>query len=278
MIGVFINSTSGKGKAIKVSNTITNQLKSKAISFVIYKDDWPLHIVNITEAWIVGGDGTLNYFINKYPNISVPLAIFKGGTGNDFSWKLYGNISTEEQIERILVAAPQYVDAAMCNDKLFINGVGIGFDGEVLKSMSAIRWLGGHLGYLLVVIKKIFTFKEFEFDIQSTSHQLNQKFLIVNIANSSRTGGGFYISPLANVNDGQLNVTLCKPLSVFKRLKYLPVIEKGKHLQLPFITHYLTQKITIQMQQQVFAQLDGELIEGNKFEIEVLSNKFSFKY
>lgn len=278
MIGVFINSTSGKGRAIKVNTIITNQLKSKAVPFVMYKDDWPLHIANITEAWIVGGDGTLNYFINKYPNITIPLAIFKGGTGNDFSWKLYNNISTEEQIEKVLTATPKYVDAAMCNDKLFINGVGIGFDGEVLKSMSAIRWLGGHLGYLVVVIKKIFTFKEFEFSIQSSSHQYNQKFLIVNIANSSRTGGGFYISPLANVNDGQLNVTLCKPLPIIKRLKYLPVIEKGKHLQLPFISHHLTQKITIQMQQQVFAQLDGELIGGNKFEIEVLQNKFLFKY
>jgi diacylglycerol kinase (ATP) len=278
MIGIFINSTSGKGRAIKVSSIIANQLISKAIPFIIYKDDWPLHIENITEAWIVGGDGTLNYFINKYPNITIPLAIFKGGTGNDFSWKLYGNISTEEQINKVLITTPQYVDAAICNDKLFINGVGIGFDGEVLKSISAIRWLGGHLGYLLVVIKKIFRFKEFEFSIESLSQKINEKFLIVNIANSSRTGGGFHVSPLASVNDGQLNVILCKPLSIFKRLRYLPVIEKGKHLQLPFIIHHLTQKITVQMQQHVFAQLDGELIEGSKFEIEVLQNKFLFKY
>jgi diacylglycerol kinase (ATP) len=33
----------------------------------------------ITEAWIVGGDGTLNYFINLYKEIAVPLVIFKGG-------------------------------------------------------------------------------------------------------------------------------------------------------------------------------------------------------
>ncbi|MBP6431691.1 MAG: hypothetical protein KA319_07990 [Ferruginibacter sp.] len=277
MIGIFINSRSGKGKAMQVSNIIANQLTSKAIPFVIYKDDWSLLTANITEAWIVGGDGTLNYFINKYPNIAIPLAIFKGGTGNDFSWKLYGDISTEEQIEKVLNATPQNVDAAMCNEKLFINGVGIGFDGEVLKSMSAIRWLGGHLGYLLVVIKKIFTFKEFEFKIQS-SQPHNQKFLIVNIANSSRTGGGFHVSPLANVNDGQLNVMLCKPLSIFKRLRYLPVIEKGKHLHLPFIHHHLTQKITVQTQQKVFAQLDGELIEGSEFDIEVLKEKFQFRY
>jgi diacylglycerol kinase (ATP) len=283
MIGIFINSTSGKGKAIQVANSITNQLTNKAIPFVTYKDDWPsyfdkLSTQNITEAWIVGGDGTLNYFINKYPNIAIPIAIFKGGTGNDFSWKLYGDISTEEQIEKVLTATPQYVDAAMCNNEFFINGVGIGFDGEVLKSMGAIRWLGGHLGYLFVVIKKIFSFKEFKFSIQSSSFQCNERFLIVNIANSSRTGGGFHVSPLASVNDGQLNIMLCKPLSIFKRLKFLPVIEKGKHLQLPFITHYLTQKITIQMQQHVFAQLDGELIEGSEFDIEVLQNKFLFKY
>ncbi len=278
MIGIFVNTTAGKGKALTISRLLNTHLTQKNIQFIIYKDEWPIDTNTITEAWIVGGDGTVNYFLNKYPAVKMAISIFNGGTGNDFYWKLYGKMSFEQHIELILNATPKKVDAAICNNKIFINSVGIGFDGEVLKSMKSIRWLGGHLGYLLLVIKKIVSFKEFIFSVHSSTLNINQKFLLLNIANSIRTGGGFYISPLADITDGELNVVLCNPLSVLQRLRYLPVIEKGKHLGLSFITHYLTQQITIQTQQNVFAQLDGELIEGNKFEIKILKAQFNFKY
>jgi diacylglycerol kinase (ATP) len=278
MIGIFVNTTAGKGKALKITAILNNYLTQNNIEFVVYKDDWPTNTNAITEAWIVGGDGTVNYFLNKYPTAKMAISVFKGGTGNDFGWKLYGDMSHQQQIELVVNATPKKVDAAVCNNKIFINSVGIGFDGEVLKSMKSIRWLGGHLGYLFVVIKKIFSFKEFNFSIQSSTLNITQKFLLVNIANSVRTGGGFYISPWADVTDGELNLVLCKPLSILKRLRYLPVIEKGKHLALPFIAHHLTQQLTIQMPQNVFAQLDGELIKGKQFDIKILKGHFNFKY
>ena len=39
-----------------------------------------------TEVWIIGGDGTINWFINQYSEIQLPLALFGGGAGNDFHW------------------------------------------------------------------------------------------------------------------------------------------------------------------------------------------------
>jgi diacylglycerol kinase (ATP) len=278
MIGIFVNSKAGNGKALKVTSIIVNILKENDIEHKVFTDNWPTDTHTFTKAWIVGGDGTLNYFLNKYPNTKTPLAIFKGGTGNDFAWKLYGEITTEQQIELILKSTPKAVDAGMCNNKIFINSVGIGFDGEVLKSMGAIRWLGGHLGYLIVVLKKICTFKEFLFKIEGDNILLSQKYLLVNIANSSRTGGGFMISPLADVADGKLNMVLCKPLSILKRFKCLPIIEKGKHLQLPFITHQLIDSVKIEMPTTIFAQLDGELIEGNAFDVKILKERFLFSY
>lgn len=278
MIGVFVNPPAGKGNALRIAAVIEKMLFAKEIPFIIYKENWPDELKNSNEAWIVGGDGTMNYFLNRYRDIEIPMAIFKGGTGNDFAWKLYGNMSAEKQIEHVLNVQPQKTDAALCNNFIFINSVGIGFDGEVLKSMSAIRWIGGHVGYLLVVIKKIFGFREFTFTISSDEINTEEKYLLANIANSSRTGGGFMISPLAQLNDGKLNLMLCKKLSVLKRLRYLPVIEKGKHLQLPFITHLLTEKISVETNIESYAQLDGELIHSKKYDIHALPGKYLFRY
>ncbi len=277
IIGLFINPLAGKGKAIKIAAAVQQRLQAENIAFAAF-EAWSADFPAVTEAWVIGGDGTLNYFINFYKELAVPIVIFKGGTGNDFAWKLYGNSSLQEQLNTVLSATVKRVDAGLCNGKFYLNSVGVGFDGEVLLSMGSIRLMGGHLGYLWVVIKKIFSFREQQFTIQIGQETLQDKYLIVAVNNSSRTGGGFMVSPRASVSDGLLDMVLCKKLGILKRLTVLPQIEKGRHLDLPFITYQQHTAVTILCEKQLYAQLDGELISGSEFVLKVLPGKFLFKY
>ena len=277
-IAIVANPRSGKGAAVKTGQWLAEQLAVRNIPHEIYTDAWPQQFEGFTEVWIVGGDGTINYFLNAYRNIDLSLVIFKGGTGNDFSWKLYGDISVEEQFNLVLNAKPRYVDAISCNDKLYVNSLGIGFDGEVLQSIGTVRWLGGHLGYLWVVIKKIFSYKEPVFKITIGDKTFNERFLLVVVNNSTRTGGGFMVTPEASVDDGFGDMVLCKPLALLKRFRYLPVIEKGKHLQLSFIVFSKVQQVSIESEKEMSAALDGELIQGRSFEIKVIPGLLKFKY
>ncbi len=251
-------------------------LQNRKIRYVVFIDNWIDDLVDYSAVWVVGGDGTLNYFINKYRNINIPIALFKGGTGNDFAWKLYGDINLNKQLDIVLSSKGKYVDAGICNDKLFLNGVGIGFDGEILKNMQSIRWLGGHLGYLIIVIAKIFNFKEHHFSVTIDDKKVSEKLFLMSVFNSSRTGGGFHIAPKAIINDGLFDIIKCKPLSLLKRLKNLPVIEKGKHLNLPFINYTQNNKLLVECNQELPAQIDGELYFATNYTIKVLPNKFCF--
>ena len=277
-IAILVNPGSGKGRAVKLGHWLMEQLSEKNIRYELFTENWPQQFDPFTEIWIIGGDGTINYFINHYKEIKVPLVLFKGGTGNDFAWKLYGDITPEEQLDLVLGAEARPVDAASCNGQLYLNSLGIGFDGEVLQSMSTIRRMGGHLGYLWVVLRKIFSFREFLFSIHCGDRSFKERFLLVIINNSSRTGGGFMVAPKASVCDGKLDMILCKPLSVLKRLRYLPVIEKGKHLDLPFVHFSQTPDAHIECDREVFAQLDGELIKAKIFDVKVLPGLLKFKY
>jgi diacylglycerol kinase (ATP) len=277
-IVVLVNAVAGKGRALRLLAVMRGHESLRAYDITYVVTDWPETIDDFSEAWIIGGDGTLNYFINKYPGAKIPLVIFKGGTGNDFAWKLYGDRSFQQQLEHVLEAPPQKVDLGLCNGKYFINTVGVGFDGEVLRSMKTVRFLGGHLGYLLVVIKTIFRFKEKMFRIKLAEEMQEGKFLLVTVSNSSRTGGGFHIAPTASVHDAQLDLVLCQPLSIWKRLRYLPVIEKGKHLSLPFIQHRQIENIHIDCGQIIDAQLDGELIESDLYNIKILPGHLQFRF
>ena len=134
-------------KALRAANEIVRLLQRKEIEHSVFTTTWPKDWFDFTQAWIVGGDGTLNYFINHYPQFDLPMAIFKGGTGNDFHWMLYGNISLADQVDRVLNASPKAVDAGYCNNHLFLNGIGIGFDGKVVQDLLGKKKWNGKFSY-----------------------------------------------------------------------------------------------------------------------------------
>lgn len=279
-VAILGNTNAGKGRSNDVAIWLKKQLGLKQIDSVIFSEQWPTteQLELFTDCWIIGGDGTINYFINKYPNCTLPLALFCGGTGNDFAWKLYGDTNYKEQFEHVLNAIPKSIDVGKVNSHLFINCLGVGFDGEIIQSMKAIRFLGGVLGYHLAVLYKILGFQEKTITINSGNDIWKEKFLLVLIVNSSRAGAGFYIAPTAEVNDGLLNMVLCRKLPIWKRLLYLPIIKKGKHLHYPFVVHRLGEQFSIESKTILPIQMDGELFYSNQLKVEVLPNKFQFRY
>jgi YegS/Rv2252/BmrU family lipid kinase len=279
-VAILANLKAGGGKAMQIANWLGTALTKQKISYAIFNDQWPNEVLlnSYSDCWIIGGDGTINYFINQYTNCKINLALFNSGTGNDFAWKLYGDSNLAERFSQVIHATPKDIDAGVVNNKLYINCMGVGFDGEIIKYMRTIRFLGGKLGYMLAVIIKILGFKEKEFSIQTEQVQFHGKYLLALIVNSSRAGGGFYIAPNANINDGKLDMVLCEALPVWKRLIYLPIIKKGKHMHLPFVKQSLGKAFTIQCKEEMPIQVDGELIYAKDIQVKVLESQFKFRF
>ena len=278
-IAIVANPYGNTKRIINIIQSITAILKRERYAFEVFDSKWPDDISRYREAWIVGGDGTLHYFLNKYKQVNIPLAIFKGGTGNDFAWKLYKEMTVEQQVHHMFSVSPKAVDGAECNGIIFINGIGIGFDGEAVRSINAIRWIGGHLGYFLAIIKQIFFYRELLLTIKVDNKIFTGKYLLTMICNSSRMGGGFMVSPESRIDDSKLNVILCGPLTLFKRFRYLPVIENGKHLHLPFINSLPNASgIKVYASKKVYAQIDGDLYCDDVFNITVLPKRYLFRY
>ena len=277
-IAILANPNAGNHHGIQFAHWLEQQLLQKQIQHQVFTDNWPAHFNGFSDIWLIGGDGTINYFINQHPDCSLPLVLYKGGTGNDFSCHLYGKRSNKQIFELVLKAEPGTVDAAKVNGKLYINCLGIGFDGEVLQSMGSIRFMGGHLGYLVAVIKTMFSFKEPFLKVIAPGFSKQGHFLLAMITNSPKAGGGFHISPGASVSDGKLDMVLSNNLSVIKRYRFLPVIEKGKHYSLPFITHLQDTRFEIHAAKELAVQMDGELFYAKDLLVEVIPGKFLFRY
>ena len=235
----------------------------------LFTKEWPSELGDFDQVWVMGGDGTFNYFVNKYPLVDIPIALFKGGTGNDFYWKLFGERSRRAHLDVVLAGYVEAFDAGSCNGQLFLNGVGIGIEGEVLKSMDSIRYFKGGLGYYLAAIPNLLKFKTYQI-------LGGREVFLCMVFNSSRAGGGFHFFPKASVQDGLLDVLFCDPIPVWKRLYYMPIIQSGKHVNLPIVEFSQEKKINIKTNRVLSAQVDGEIQTSNQFDFCVLPAKFKF--
>lgn len=277
-IALICNPTQSNKKALTICRNVAAILKEKEIRHTIYISEWPRGWQGISEAWIIGGDGTVNYFINKYPDCPIPLAVFAGGTGNDLHWMLYGKIDLTSLVDRLLQAKPQLIDAGICNGKLFINGVGIGFDGSIVKDLAGKTKWPGKTSYFISIIKHLWDYTEQHGVIQTDGEKMQGKYFLVSIANGQRYGGGFHVAPKASFCDGLLDLNIVKEIASLKRLRYLPVIEKGRHLDLPFVEYRHVKDIRLSFDIIQPAHMDGEYLEAKDFDISILSKRFSFIY
>ena len=112
-IAVLANPLAGDGRALEYLGSLERYLRMSSIPHQTYTLHWPDDLTGFTDIWLIGGDGTLNFFVNRYTELSLPITFFDGGTGNDFHAALYGKRS---------LAARTPVDnvIALVNQTLFI--------------------------------------------------------------------------------------------------------------------------------------------------------------
>jgi diacylglycerol kinase (ATP) len=277
-IAIVCNRLAGAGRAVSFSKKIADEAASRGVSYTLFIDNWPGDFLSFSDVWIVGGDGTLNFFINKYPGINLPLVIFNGGTGNDVHWLMFKEKSFEEQMEIAIYGEPRPVDAGRCNEKYFLNGVGIGLEGAVAKNLTGKKKKPGKASFMGAILRKIFFYQSKEYHVQLDENSLHRHCLLISVMNGHRAGGGFHVAPTSAIDDGLLDVVIVDKLHPFLRVRWLPVIEKGNHLALPFVRHFRVRKTIITSPTTIDAHLDGEYYSANRLEIEILPGKYHFRY
>jgi YegS/Rv2252/BmrU family lipid kinase len=277
-IALITNTKAGSGRGLKLAASIAEKLHHKNISHKLITQPWPEHLADFSDAWIIGGDGTLNHFINTYPQIKIPLVIFPGGSGNDFATLLYGAKSTDEIINAGLNAPPRATDAGLCNERYFINGAGIAFEGAVVEKLVGKNKRAGKIDFLIAILKRVFFYREPVLHIKDHELDYTGKCLMVSVMNGKTSGGGFKVGPQAGIDDGLFEISVVRAVHPIKRLRYLPVIEKGKHINLPFVSYYRSGEILIEGEVPIPTHLDGEYYSASSLNLRILPGQFLFRY
>lgn len=226
---------------------------------------------SFTDIVVLGGDGTLNYVVNELDGRAFPISIISNGTGNDSVKSLHGELDFDKQVAIAIHGKISKFDLGICNGRYFVNGFGIGFDGQVVKEMlGRNRKKGGHLDYLLTVLRIVSGFKEKKLRFSMDGEEFERTILLLTISNGTTFGGGFVINPFARADDGLLDVCILKEISPLCRFWHLPKLRTGAHHKLKACEFYRAKQISIMPANDLVAHLDGEYIGNSPFEIAVL--------
>lgn len=268
----------GKGKSLlkKLTNVLTKEgvehnvfdtIESKSATKTVARNlDG-----SFSDLIIVGGDGTINESINGL-DYDIPVSIIPAGTGDDFIKNVTIGKSAEEQINTAINGDIIRIDLGQCNDRKFVNGVGVGFDGQIVEDMITKRifFLKGHAAYYYHVLRILGSYKErlFNYVLDDVKH--NNELILLTIGNGTTFGGGFKLMPEATIDDGFLEVCEIGKVSPLRRFLNVGRLSKGTHGKLKEVNFHRVKECTIERQDQLFAHIDGERMGQPPFHFKVL--------
>jgi len=209
----------------------------------------------------IGGDGTVNETINGLAGAEVPLAIVPTGTVNVLAMELGIPLDPPDAVKLLEVGTVSWIDLGLAGDRYFGLMAGVGMDAAVVASLNP-------------VLKK--AFKEAAFAVQGLANYLTKEEPLIRVTtaertvegyfavfgNSSNYGGGFGITPLADMRDGLLDVCVLKDKSFLSTIWYWSAALINAHIKHPKVEYFRTEAaeiVTVEEGKEVLVQTDGEM-------------------
>ncbi|MDD3803717.1 MAG: YegS/Rv2252/BmrU family lipid kinase [bacterium] len=225
---------------------------------------------DITDIVVVGGDGTLNEVVNGlYPHLK-PIRLISTGTGND----LVKNLKNHTMDNLFLTNEFNQIDLFTVNDRIGINALGLGFDGEVVSEMDEKDLkINGMFAYMIFVLSKLFKFRAPRYHITADGVDYRGKYYITCVGNGMAVGGGFFLTPKAHIADGNLDICLIRDIPMILRPYYLIKVILKIHPSDKKVIYRQFKEMIIRSSRQIMGQLDGQLVTGKDFVIKLIGEK-----
>lgn len=224
-----------------------------------------------------GGDGTINLVVNEMiqNKIDLPIAIFPSGTANDFAYYFDIPHDIDGMLKIALEEHYTYTDIGRVNDKYFVNVAAMGFLVDVSqKTDPNIKNTLGIISYYLKGFTEIPNLRPIPVKITSEEYTSEDRIYFMLVMNGRSAGGFKRIAPLAEVNDGLLDVMLFKEMSPLELMPLLFNVMTGQHHENKNVVFFQTRKLLIESEQEVGTDIDGEKGAEFPLDIEVLPRKF----
>lgn len=232
--------------------------------------DFISHKIDNFDVFVAcGGDGTVREVAAPLLHTEKQLGIIPMGTGNDLCKTLNIPIDLEDSVALLKRSDVTKIDVGYCNEFIFLNSLGFGFDGLTNAYAYKLKHLHPFLTYALSALKAVINHFPFEVTINVDGKISKKDAIMFSLANGKVEGGSFWIAPQASITDGKLDTVLIEPLSKWIIPFLLPLLLIKKPGSIPQIKTGKAEQIYLKFSNALAIHADGEIIESTSREFDI---------
>ena len=277
-----------------------------ALDYEVYETTGPRSVIpflkeyfknhrELTRVYACGGDGTVHEVVNGLVGAhNAELAILPIGTGNDFV-KIYG--ATNEKVgefrdfKQLIDGEAKPIDLSKISGPSLeepwysINVINFGFDAIVGAKGNINKQKGKKNPYgPAAIIPALLKGRFNNTIIKADGEQLNKKkMLLGSLGQGQWVGGQYHAQPHSDNTDGLIDVMMLKCMSLARlMIQYFGKYQRGEHLDneklMKRIVYRRAKTVEIIAPKDIDICVDGEMIRGNHFDVEVCPGAIKLVY
>jgi YegS/Rv2252/BmrU family lipid kinase len=265
---LIVNPSAGGGRAARVLPSIEAGLGAHGVGFrTELTRDLPHAVALAREAAqngeiaaALGGDGLVGAVAGALRGTGGVLGVLPGGRGNDLA-RVLGIDRDPGAAATVLATAPERtLDLGEVDGRTFVGVASCGFDSEANRIANETKFVRGNLVYAYAALRALAGWHHARFTLGIDGETVTLRGWTVAAANSKAYGGGMYVAPGAELDDGLLDVLTWSASSKLQLLSLMPRVFKGTHVEAEEVTVRRAREVTIAADRPFTVYADGDPI------------------
>jgi YegS/Rv2252/BmrU family lipid kinase len=280
---LLVNPSSAGGRSLKLLPRVEAALDARRAVFRVEKTrslehgaELALRAIELGEVpVVVSGDGLLGAVGGAMAGAEAPLGLIPAGRGNDLARALGIPSEPEAAVAALLAGESRRIDVGEANGKRFLGIASVGFDSECNRLANETHWLRGNLVYAYSMPRTLISWRSARFTLAVGEERKRISGYFVAVANNSVYGGGMYIAPDAELDDGEFDVVSIGEGGKLRFLWGLKDVFKGTHLQKDEVSVFRTPRLELDASRPFPVYADGDHLTDLPVSLRVLPRSLS---
>ena len=282
---LLVNPKGGHKRGLEIYEKVKHIFSSAGTNITVLHTEYAGHAFDFANTLdfvgydglcAIGGDGTMYELINgmlkRDDNHKIPIGLITGGTGNSFMYDV-DCLDPLDAAKRIVQHKLRPLDIAKvnANGELFysFNIIGWGLATDAGKLAEKLRWLGG-VRYDVASIIEVLKGKDRIATLTLDEEVIKENFIFIIGCNTIHTGKAMKMAPLAQLNDGKIDLIIVRKTSRINLLKLFPKLFSGDHIKSPLVEYRQVQNFSISLEETNDLTIDGEIIGTTPLNVQMI--------
>jgi YegS/Rv2252/BmrU family lipid kinase len=264
---LLVNPHSAGGQTLKLLPEVERALRGRSIPYRVVRTRSLGH--GISEARsaaesgeipvVMSGDGLVGQVGGALAETDATMGIIPGGRGNDLARVLGIPPDPTGAVAVLAEGNTKRIDVGEANGHRFLGVASCGFDSDANRIANEARLVRGNLVYAYAAIRALIAWRPAMFTlILDGGDPISYRGYSVATGNSRAFGGGMFIAPHAELDDGLLDVITVSDVSKLRYIRGLPKAFKGNHLDNDEVSERRAATVEIRADRDFAVFADGE--------------------